>query len=55
MEGEGGPAAAKEGTPGNLYVEISVAADKVLNRRGQNIHVTIDVDFVDAILGTDAK
>ena len=55
MEGEGGPAAAREGTPGNLFVEVSVAADKTLNRRGSNIHVTIDVDFVDAILGNDAK
>ena len=55
MEGQGGAAAAKEGTPGNLFVEISVAGDKVLSRRGSNIHVTIDVDFIDAILGSDAK
>ena len=55
LKGEGGPAAAKEGVPGSLFVEVQVAPDKVLNRRGSNIHVTIDVDFVDAILGTDAK
>ena len=55
LEEEGGPAAAKDGVPGSLYVEVQVAADKVLNRRGPHIHVTIDVDFVDAILGTDAK
>ena len=55
MEGQGGPAAVKDGTPGNLFVEINVAADRVLNRRGANIHINIDVDFVDAILGTDAK
>lgn len=55
MEGEGGAAAAKDGVSGNLLVEVQVAADKVLNRRGSHIHVTIDVDFVDAILGTDAK
>ena len=55
LDGEGGPAAVKGGTPGNLFVEISVAGDRVLNRRGANIHTNIDVDFVDAILGTDAK
>ena len=55
LDGEGGPAAAKNGTAGNLFVEVNVAADKVLHRRGSNIHVTIDIDFVDAILGSDAK
>ncbi|KAL3153878.1 hypothetical protein ABBQ32_013448 [Trebouxia sp. C0010 RCD-2024] len=55
IEGEGGAAAAKDGVAGSLFVEVQVAADKVLNRRGSHIHVTIDVDFVDAILGTDAK
>ena len=55
LEGEGGPAAAKEGVPGNLFVQVSVAPDPVLTRRGTNIHVTVDVDFADAILGGDAK
>lgn len=55
LQGEGGPAAAKEGTPGNLFVQVSVAPDSVLTRRGTNIHVTLDIDFADAILGRDAK
>ena len=55
MEGEGGPAVAKNGTAGNLFVEVNVAADKVLHRKGSNIHVTIYIDFVDAIMGSDAK
>lgn len=55
LEGEGGPAAAKNGVAGNLFVEVIVSAEKILHRRGVNIHVTIDVDFVDAILGSDAK
>ena len=55
LQGEGGPAASKEGTPGSLYVTVSIAPDAVLNRRGNNIHVTVDVDFADAILGGDAK
>lgn len=55
LQGEGGAAALKEGTPGNLFVEVSIAADPVLRRQGPHIHVSIDVDFVDAILGNDAK
>ncbi len=55
LDGEGAPAAAKEGTPGSLYVEVSVAPDPVLKRQGHHIHVSLDVDFVDAILGTDSK
>lgn len=55
MQGEGGPAAAKDGTPGNLFIEVAVAPDPVLTRRGVHIHVAVDVDFSDAILGGDAK
>lgn len=55
LEGEGAPAAAKEGTPGNLFVEVAVAQDPVLTRRGSNIHVSVDLDFADAILGGEAK
>ena len=55
LQGEGGAPAAKEGTPGSLFVEVSVAADPVLKRQGPHIHVSLDVDFIDAILGNDAK
>lgn len=55
LEGEGGAAQAKNGTPGSLYVELSVAPDPVLKRQGPHIQVTLDVNFIDAILGTDSK
>lgn len=55
LEGEGGAAQAKNGTPGSLYVELNVAPDPVLKRQGPHIHVTLDVNFIDAILGTDSK
>lgn len=55
LDGEGGPAASKEGIPGNLIVQVAVAQDPVLNRRGANIHVSVELDFADAILGGEAK
>lgn len=55
LQGQGGAPAIKEGTPGNLFVEVSIAADPVLKRQGPHIHVNIDLDFIDAILGGDAK
>ena len=55
LQGEGGAPAIREGTPGNLFVEFSIAADPVLRRQGPHIHVSIDLDFVDAILGGDSK
>ncbi len=55
LQGEGGAPAIREGTPGNLFVEVSIAADPVLRRQGPHIHVSIDLDFVDAILGGDSK
>ncbi|KAL0055817.1 hypothetical protein WJX82_004669 [Trebouxia sp. C0006] len=55
LDGEGGAPAIREGIPGNLFVEVSVAADPVLRRQGPHLHVSIDLDFVDAILGGDSK
>lgn len=45
--GEGG---AKDSTPGNLFVQVSVAPDSVLTRHGTNIHSDMDVTFADVIL-----
>ncbi len=55
LDGEGGAPAIRGGTSGNLFVEVSVAADPVLRRQGPHLHVSIDLDFVDAILGGDSK
>ncbi|KAL0020728.1 hypothetical protein WJX77_005723 [Trebouxia sp. C0004] len=55
LQGEGGAPAIREGTPGNLFVQVSIAADPVLRRQGLHIHVNIDLDFIDAILGGDSK
>ncbi len=55
LQGERGAAAIREGTPGNLFVEVSIAADPVLRRQRPHIRVTIDLDFVDATLGGDFK
>jgi len=55
LQGERGAAAISEGTPGNLFVEVSIAADPVLRRQRPHIRVTIDLDFVDATLGGDFK
>ncbi len=55
LQGERGAAAIREGTPGSLFVEVSIAADPVLRHHGPFIHVSTDLHFVDANLGGDSK
>ena len=48
-EGEVGPGG---GPPGDLYVEVVVAAHPVFTRRGDDLHCTISVPMTAAALGT---
>ena len=54
MRGEG-DAGRKGGEMGDLYVFIKVRSHPSLKREGVGIHSTIDVSYVDAILGTNVK
>lgn len=47
-----GQAAPQGGTAGDLYVQVHVKPHAILKRRGNDVHVTEHVSFVDAILGT---
>lgn len=49
-QGEVGPGG---GPAGDLYVEISEAADDVFVRDGDDLHCTVRVPMVDAALGTE--
>ncbi|WOQ70694.1 molecular chaperone DnaJ [Microbacterium limosum] len=48
--GEVGPAG---GPNGDLYIEVSVAADDVFSRDGDDLLATLEVSMPDAILGTE--
>jgi molecular chaperone DnaJ len=48
-KGEVGPGG---GMPGDLYVEVEVAAHPVFERRGQDLHCTITLPMTAAALGT---
>ena len=39
--------------PGDLYVVVRVAADSYFNRVGNDVHINVDLNFVQAALGTD--
>ena len=54
VRGEG-DAGRKGGDMGDLYVFIKVRSHPSLKREGVGIHSTIDVSYVDAILGTNVK
>lgn len=41
------------GQNGDLYVEIIVAPDKTFERKGNDIYISKEVDFIDACLGAD--
>lgn len=43
------------GPNGDLYVEIQVQADKTFRREGNDIHVDVELTFVDCALGTDIE
>ena len=50
MAGEGAPGAAG-GTAGDLYLRVKVLPDPQLERRGDDLHVTLPVDLYTAVLG----
>jgi molecular chaperone DnaJ len=55
MPGMGGPVPkqfqGQGGDPGDLLLEIDVEPSRVFRREGQDIVVSRDIDFTDAILG----
>ncbi|TAK74719.1 MAG: J domain-containing protein [Dehalococcoidia bacterium] len=52
--GKGGPG-ANGGASGDLFLRVQVAAHPVFERRGDDLHVTIDVPVADAALGGEVK
>jgi DnaJ-class molecular chaperone len=51
LTGQGGPAPARNGTPGDLYLDIQVRPDPFLRRRGTDIELDLPVTFAEAALG----
>ena len=51
LQGMGG-AGTNGGEHGDLYIEISVKPHPYFQRERNDVHITIPIDFVDAILGT---
>jgi len=51
LPGQGGPAPARGGTPGDLYLEIEVRPDPHLRRHGSDIELDVPVTFSEAALG----
>lgn len=45
--------AVKNGTTGDLYIRVHVAAHKVFHREGQNLVMSLSVKMTDAILGAE--
>lgn len=54
VSGKGG-AGALGGKNGDLYIEVTVAPHQYFKREGNDIHITIPVDFIDATLGTTVE
>lgn len=52
--GKGGPG-ANGGAPGDLFLRVQVSTHPVFERRGDDLHVTIDVPVADAALGGEVK
>jgi len=51
-EGEAGPAG---GENGDLYLEVKVATHETFSRAGDDLLATLEVQMVDAVLGTKAR
>lgn len=54
LRGKGGPG-ERGGPAGDLYVVVHVDAHPVFGRRGDNLTVTVPVDFTEAALGGEVK
>ncbi len=50
-----GEAAENGGTPGDLYVVISVNSHKIFTRDGSNLHCTMPIDIATAALGGELE
>lgn len=50
-----GEAPSKGGEPGDMYIHVHVAPDKVLSREGDNVRSTIKISFADAALGVNVE
>jgi len=53
VSGRGGPG-VNGGAPGDLYLHVTVAPDERFERRGDDLHVEMDVPVADAALGGEA-
>jgi DnaJ-class molecular chaperone len=51
LPGQGAPSAARNGSSGDLYLDIEVRADPNLHRRGPDIELDLPVSFTEAALG----
>ncbi|HDO19557.1 MAG TPA: molecular chaperone DnaJ [Thermoplasmatales archaeon] len=54
LPGEG-EAGEKGGEPGDLYIFVHIKPDKRFERRGDDLYVTEEISFPDAVLGTTLK
>ena len=54
IAGKGGPG-YKGGASGDLYLLISVKADKRFQRTGDDLNVEVTVSLLDAVLGSEVK
>ena len=54
VAGKGGPG-ANGGAPGDLFLRVQVSTHPVFERRGDDLHVTVDVPVADAALGGEVK
>ena len=50
--GKGAAARNKDGTPGNLVIEVEVERHPIFKRQKYDVHIDRTVDFTDAVLGS---
>ena len=55
VPGQGQPAPARGGAPGDLYLEIEVRPDPLLVRNGSDVELAVPVTFSEAGLGTKVQ
>lgn len=54
LKGKGGPG-ERGGPSGDLFIKVTVAADKLFTRKGDNLSVTVPVTFAEAALGAEIQ
>jgi DnaJ-class molecular chaperone len=54
VKGEGAPSATGA-PPGDLYLEVEVAADPRFERRGDDLHSSVEVPLTTAVLGGEVR